>query len=49
MLEDQGRMPKIQELMDKQRSEHHTESVVADLREENSTGSVENQNVQFID
>ena len=32
MLEDQGRMTQIQELVDKLRSEYQTESVVAHLR-----------------
>ena len=31
MLEDQGKMVKIQELVDKLRSEHQTESVIGDL------------------
>ena len=49
VLEDQGRQPKIQELVDTLRSEYQTESVVADLRreKEDSTGSVKNQNVEF--
>ena len=38
MLEDQGRMTKIQELANTLRSEYQTESVIADLGKENSTG-----------
>ena len=33
VLEDQGRMTKIQELVDKLQSEYQSESVIADVRE----------------
>ena len=47
VLEDQGRKTKIQELVDKLRSEKQTKSVIVDLRKENSTGSVRNPKRQF--
>ena len=47
VTEGRGRMSKIQDLVDKLRTEYQTESIVVDLEKGNSTGSAKNQNVQL--
>ena len=49
VLEDQGIMTKTQNVVDKVRSDHQTESIVADLGKKGNflTSSAKNQNVQM--